>query len=265
MTKKLTLFLFFIGFALGHTAPNFTQGNYRWRNDDGGETTATWKASVNTSILPNDTDVPLRLRIGVLNDGNNSGTLNTMPLQYSKNNGAWVDITTSNLNDFYFINSSNVTDGSPTTQQIYTNNFIQGYFRSSATNNTINLSDSPSQNTEMEFCIARSSAYDSYGTYRFRINNLNSYVNYPTLNPVCTLLPPTVPYTELVYNLNQTAFPLEAVGTNILWYTSETGGTGSTVTPTPDTSVLGVTSYWVSQTENFCENQAKMCYQVVTF
>ena len=106
----------------------------------------------------------------------------------------------------------------------------------------------------MEFCIARSSAYDSYGTYRFRINNLNSYVNYPTLNPVCTLLPPTVPYTELVYNLNQTAFPLEAVGTNILWYTSETGGTGSTVTPTPDTSVLGVTSYWVSQTENFCES-----------
>lgn len=53
--------------------------------------------------------------------------------------------------------------------------------------------------------------------------------------------------------LNQTATPLTATGTNLLWYTALTGGTGSSTPPTPSTASLGSTTYYVSQTVNGCE------------
>lgn len=53
--------------------------------------------------------------------------------------------------------------------------------------------------------------------------------------------------------LNQTATPLTATGTNLLWYTGPTGGTGSSTAPTPSTASLGSTTYYVSQTSNGCE------------
>ncbi|MBP6431776.1 MAG: gliding motility-associated C-terminal domain-containing protein, partial [Ferruginibacter sp.] len=47
--------------------------------------------------------------------------------------------------------------------------------------------------------------------------------------------------------LNATASPLTAIGTNLLWYTTATGGTGTTVAPTPSTATIGTTTYYVSQ------------------
>ena len=36
--------------SASYGAPNFIQDHYRWRNDDGSESTATWKAPVDTPI-----------------------------------------------------------------------------------------------------------------------------------------------------------------------------------------------------------------------
>jgi hypothetical protein len=64
----------------------------------------------------------------------------------------------------------------------------------------------------------------------------------------CT--PPAAPtvVSPVNYCLNATAVPLTATGSNLLWYTTATGGTGSSTAPTPSTSVTGTTSYYVSQT-----------------
>ena len=56
------------------------------------------------------------------------------------------------------------------------------------------------------------------------------------------------------YCQNATAVPLQATGTNLLWYTTATGGTGNPVAPTPSTAVAGSTTYYVSQTVG-CESQ----------
>jgi hypothetical protein len=56
------------------------------------------------------------------------------------------------------------------------------------------------------------------------------------------------------YAQGATASALVATGSNLLWYTAATGGTGSTTAPTPSTATLGTTSYWVSQTVNGCES-----------
>ncbi len=50
------------------------------------------------------------------------------------------------------------------------------------------------------------------------------------------------------------ASPLTAVGSNLLWYTSATGGTGSSVAPTPSTSTPGTFTYYVTQTIFNCES-----------
>ncbi|HBX53305.1 MAG TPA: hypothetical protein DEH02_19775 [Bacteroidales bacterium] len=64
---------------------------------------------------------------------------------------------------------------------------------------------------------------------------------------------PTVT-SPVAYCVNSTANALTATGSNLLWYTTSTGGTGSATAPTPVTSAIGATSYFVSQTINTCES-----------
>ena len=65
-----------------------------------------------------------------------------------------------------------------------------------------------------------------------------------------TCTPPAAPTvtSPVNYCQNSTASPLTATGSNLLWYTVPTGGTGSPTAPTPSTTSVGTTSYYVSQT-----------------
>jgi gliding motility-associated-like protein len=66
---------------------------------------------------------------------------------------------------------------------------------------------------------------------------------------------PNPPFTlNLNYCQNAPAVPLGAGGQNLLWYSSQTGGSGTTTAPTPQTATPGSTTYWVSQTVNGCES-----------
>lgn len=79
-------------------------------------------------------------------------------------------------------------------------------------------------------------------------------------SPITTLLTPPDADSLVEYVQYDTATALTAtVGTNgsgLLWYTTETGGTGEIEAPTPDTSEAGSTSYWVSSiNDNGCESE----------
>ena len=65
--------------------------------------------------------------------------------------------------------------------------------------------------------------------------------------------------TPVVYTQGDTATPLTATtganGSGLLWYTTATGGIGSITAPTPSTTAVGNTSYWVTSTNaNGCES-----------
>ncbi len=60
--------------------------------------------------------------------------------------------------------------------------------------------------------------------------------------------PPKVSAPSIVYAKDATASALTAQGQGLKWYTTATGGTGSTTAPTPSTATVGKTAYWVSQT-----------------
>jgi len=56
---------------------------------------------------------------------------------------------------------------------------------------------------------------------------------------------------------------LSASGINLLWYTTATGGVGSSVAPTPSTAVPGTYHWWVTQTIRGCESDRTMITVIV--
>ncbi len=69
------------------------------------------------------------------------------------------------------------------------------------------------------------------------------YIN----TPGCITATPTTS-SPVNYCQNAAAVALTATGTGLLWYTTASGGTGSTTAPTPPTTAVGSTTYYVSQT-----------------
>ncbi|MEL7271413.1 MAG: HYR domain-containing protein, partial [Bacteroidota bacterium] len=67
------------------------------------------------------------------------------------------------------------------------------------------------------------------------------------------------------YCVGDATSQLSATGTNLLWYTVATGGTGSATAPTPSSAAAGTTSYYVSQTNGSgCEGPRSQIDVVVT-
>lgn len=100
------------------------------------------------------------------------------------------------------------------------------------------------------------------GTYRYydgmlyMLALLNCSGNFKVWKPACedACQTPAPQVTAVVnYELGETASALTATGTDLLWYTSPTGGTGSSTAPVPATSATGSTTYYVSQTLDGCE------------
>jgi hypothetical protein len=67
-----------------------------------------------------------------------------------------------------------------------------------------------------------------------------------TVKPIST--PPVT--TNINFPQGTTMFPLTATGSNLLWYTTATGGTGSSTAPIPGSATIGSTTYYVTQKTN---------------
>lgn len=94
------------------------------------------------------------------------------------------------------------------------------------------------------------------GIYTYYVTQTINGCESPKASITVTInvVPPMPTVTSPVqYCQNQTASLLTAIGTNLLWYTSSTGGTGSTTAPTLSTANIGTTTYYVSQSSNGCE------------
>lgn len=99
------------------------------------------------------------------------------------------------------------------------------------------------------------------GTYNFYVSQTIGGCEGPralisvTVNP--SPAAPTVNPSTFNYCAGQTATTLTATGSNILWYTTATGGTGSSTAPTPSTATAGTTLYYATQTINGCESPTR--------
>ena len=120
--------------------------------------------------------------------------------------------------------------------------------------------------SSMPFESVRVNQY--YGDLGASIVNITYDVELIIESPTASM-PTSGPTTSNVnYTQGDTAIPLIATlsgrGSRLKWYTSETGGLPSNTAPTPDTSTIGTTSYWVSQADaNDCES-VRSEIQVIT-
>lgn len=254
--KKILLFtLLLANFFFANALTRITA--YRWRNDNGTETNATWKAAINTPIQINTLD-PIRIRIAI---EDNTGTdpnsdqlfgstiAADANIEFSVNNGqTWQSITVSG-SPFDFVSSS-VVDGTNTTQQITSGNsssFVAGLFKSTDQNTTFSMPRKNNSFTEHEFCIKPNGLIDASVTYIFRASNSAIDQVTPTLTYSCGTAKPTASSPQ-IFNSNAKVSDLAATGTDLKWYTSATGGTALNAS-----TVLSTGLYYVSQTIS-CES-----------
>lgn len=97
-------------------------------------------------------------------------------------------------------------------------------------------------------------------TYNVVVRNTTtgcvSLPNTIQINNTIATPPPSVT-SPIYYCQNSIATALsatQATGTTLKWYTVATGGTASTTAPTPLTTTVGSTTYYVSQTNGLCES-----------
>ncbi len=158
--------------------PYYDQDSFRWREDDGSESGATWIHAANVNLSSPQLDYTYRLRYLLQNTGDKDGTM-TPRLEYQYNGGSWTQVTTSS-NYVRSIASSYVSDGTACTQQIGSGTHDEGYFDSNGS--ITGFTFAQQQESENEWCFRfRSADIGGGANVKLRVTNngaaLNLYSN----------------------------------------------------------------------------------------
>lgn len=172
-----------------------TQGVWRWRNDDGTEKTATWKADQNTPITISSTDSVIRLRIELYNNGS-GGLLDGALFEDSSDEigGHWDTIKlAANSNAFMLAGTSPfVNDLKATTHQLNGQSIPPyGYTPGKvivSTERLPNQSLANGKTSEFEYVFKPTQNIKPNVTYYFRVDAANYLVGY--VFPTLVYIPP---------------------------------------------------------------------------
>lgn len=249
MNKILLFTLLLANFYLANASTRMAA--YRWRNDNGNETTATWKAALNEPLKIYNLDV-IRLRIAVENSPG-SGQPNTTfypDIQFSTDGSNWRPLNDPD-SPFSYVGSSNVADGVVTTQQIATNNsssFMSGLFVSASGHPTMTSPSNNNSFTEYEFSIKPNLLISDAVYYSFK--GADTWGGPSAMLTYCSTQEPSASSTQNL-SANAKVQDLIAVGDNLKWYEEASGGV-----VLDQTAVLATGSYYVTQTVS-CESARK--------
>lgn len=181
----------------------FSQTGYHWRNDNGSESGATSATggAENTQLDNLRAGVPMRLRIGVANEGSSSTPAYQYRLEYAlrvSTCGAatgWTDVGAAD-DEFNMYDSPNVTDGADTTNISVASGGVTDVGTTFFSNNNA-VKDTSSQTaaitlpgknyTDLEFALVSSSTATEGATYCFRVTDAGTpfasgYDQYPRVS-----------------------------------------------------------------------------------
>jgi len=184
MKKLFFIFLLLSGYS--NTFAFATQGSWRWRSDDGTETTATWLADKNSAATILSFNNNIRVRYQLFGGGSDIGT---SVLTYSADGGTtWDSVTTydNGIRAFILASSTNVSNGDATTRQISGltgNDFAPGKIITSS-NQLAAQTISGTDTTEYEWVIKPTLTIAANTTYQFRVDTKpgdNTYVGAPAI------------------------------------------------------------------------------------
>jgi hypothetical protein len=137
--------------------PSFTQTSFQFRNDDGGEISATEKENPNT----NTTEKPYkifrcRFSISQTVSNANQNLTRAYKLRYALNNGTYIDVgAQGSATIIRYANSSNITDNEATSNilLISQNTFVSGRVDENGDTGTITFISGALSFTEVEFVL----------------------------------------------------------------------------------------------------------------
>lgn len=141
----------------------------------------------------------------------------------------------------------------------YFDTFLNAYGCDSIVSLQLNVKPLTFDTLFVEICEGTSynyggNEYTISGDYAFTFTGNNGCDSIFTLSLIVHPLPPPPQVNSpVIYCEGSPALPLTANGSNLLWYTTPTGGTGSPIAPIPSTDLPGIVVYYVSQTVNGCE------------
>ncbi|MHC4497500.1 MAG: hypothetical protein ACYS21_00135, partial [Planctomycetota bacterium] len=165
-----------------------TQTHYRWRNDDGSQAAATWKAAED-EVSTRAKSGNLRLRFVATNTGAASANNYQYLIEYATStSGPWtaVPVTASASEHFEMTTTSQYADGDATTAQLTgTGSWAAGKCVEDPNNKTANYSLTNGDYTEFEYCFEATTDAIDGEVYYFRLTNdgvvLDAYDKYPEL------------------------------------------------------------------------------------
>jgi Concanavalin A-like lectin/glucanases superfamily/Secretion system C-terminal sorting domain len=191
------------------------EGHFRWRNDDGGEISATWRQAENTGdTLSGRSNIRLRVELDNTNSGSASGAV---ALYYSTDGINFTQITTdSSVNDWVLSRSAHFFNGDSTTSQLTDSvAFYGGEMVDSL--DSVPYSFSSVGADEYEFCIAPTSHAESGKVYYFRMQD-------PTIGPFTNPSGYAYSFTATLLYLNGTG-AVTKPATNIAFTSAVVSGT----------------------------------------
>jgi hypothetical protein len=271
--KKILILLVMLG-AYCSSFAFLTQNSWRWRNDDGSETAATWKAAQNTAIAYNSAFEVLRLRIEVFNNENDPIDVEDS-LQYTTtpaDDESWVNVNANDPTHAFNLagTSSFVTQNEATTSQItgLALPFVAGKIM--VTDTVLKDIAIPSKmRSEYEWTIVGTPSTLPNVTYYFKhwgatANNLPPGGTYPSLTTGATLPVKLSSFTvksegkqvklewSTATELNNDRFDVQRSGNGTSWQTILTvkgKGIASSYTAYDVTPLLGTNYYRLQQVD----------------
>ncbi len=250
MIKKTTLLIVFIAVftTIASATSSITQGNYRWRNDDGSIENATAQADENVDIN-SAKDINIRLRVELYTNDTDTVEYTAMELYYSIDSTNWTQITNDGNNEFQ-LSLSTYYDESDTINDMLSNSEVQPHGGGFTIESTVSKAFTfyPEKSYEVEYCIKATSNAVVGTTYQFAVENGLNYTTYPELTIVSSNLSVN-PSLKGVSNSPGTTTPF-LVTSNTNWTISD----NATWLNTSKNSGSGNDSFTATYTENTLPN-----------
>jgi hypothetical protein len=214
------------------TVNSLEQTQYRWRNNNGSETAATWKAAANTPVTQTNFNESLRLRTEYYTFGLSGSLPLGQSLAYSKDGGiTWTPITEATTNDFVLVPSAAAPPGTNTTNQLGTGTggtYVAGKIVSQNTP-AMGLNLNVDERTEMEWILQPTIFCENAKTYLFESQSVTAAsargqltTNFGCVTPVVTVAPSI---SRCGTGSLQLVASIDGTGGSLVWWSAPTGGT----------------------------------------
>ncbi|MBA4388522.1 MAG: hypothetical protein C0404_11110 [Verrucomicrobia bacterium] len=165
--------------------PTLVQEHYRWRNDDGNESAATWKATQDTAVTAVARAQNIRLRFDIANTSTSYSGSTAPVLEFATaTGGPWtqVSILADGSQPFEMASSANFANGDATTALLAgSGTFVAGKMVEIPSNAGGSITIGISQYSNFEYCLRATAKARGSTTYYFRVAAMNTYSQYATL------------------------------------------------------------------------------------